>query len=138
MRLDIALFERGLARSRNEAKSLIEEGLAFVNGVAVKKPSYDVSDECEIKIESESHRYVSRGALKLESAIKYFDFVIKDKLAIDVGASTGGFTECLLLNGAKSVIAVDSGRDQLASLTLKDLKCRLSAFRLKDVIMCKL
>ena len=119
MRLDVALFERGIARSRSEAKTLIENGIVTVGGVAVKKPSYDVSDESEIKIVSEAHRFVSRGALKLESAIKHFDFVIKDRLAIDVGASTGGFTECLLLNGAKSVIAVDSGRDQLAP----SLKC---------------
>ena len=119
MRLDVALFERGLVRSRNEAKALILDGSVNVNGENVKKPSYDVNDECDIKIECEAHRYVSRGALKLESAIKHFDFVIKDKLAIDVGASTGGFTECLLMNGAKKVIAVDSGKDQLAAV-LKD------------------
>ena len=114
MRLDVAIFERGLARSRNEAKSLIEEGVVAVDGTVVKKPSYDTSDESKIEIITENHRYVSRGALKLESAIKHFDFTISGRLAIDVGASTGGFTECLLLNGAERVIAVDSGRDQLA------------------------
>lgn len=122
MRLDVALYERGLSRSRNEAKSLIEDGVVAVDGKIAKKASYDVTDECEIEIVSDTHRYVSRGALKLESAINHFDFTIKDKLAIDVGASTGGFTECLLLNGAKSVIAVDSGRDQLVPLLKSDAR----------------
>ena len=119
MRLDVSLFERGLARSRSEAKALIEDGLVTVSNFVVKKPSHDVSLDDEIKVTSDAHRYVSRGALKLESAIRHFDFEITDKLAIDVGASTGGFTERLLLGGARHVIAVDSGREQLAP----SLKC---------------
>ena len=122
MRLDVVLFSLELARSRSEAKTLIKDGFVTVDGSVIKKPSYDVSDECEIKVISDSYRYVSRGALKLESAIRNFNFVIKDKDAIDVGASTGGFTEFLLLNGARRVIAVDSGRDQLALMLKNDTR----------------
>ena len=120
MRLDVCLFDRALSRSRNEAKSLIEDGLVSVDGKIVKKPSFEVGEDSLIEIVSDSHRYVSRGALKLESAIRNFDFIIEGKQAIDVGASTGGFTECILLNGAKSVIAVDSGKDQLAQKLRED------------------
>lgn len=114
MRIDIYLHESGLAKSRSEAKSLILEGAVTVNGRMIAKPSLDVTDEDEIKVSSETQRYVSRGGYKLEGALKIFDYSPFDKLALDVGASSGGFTDCLLKNGAKHVIAVDSGSGQMA------------------------
>ena len=114
MRLDLFLFQNGYATSRTEAKRLITEGNVVANGQTVTKPSFEVDPECEIKVEQSQNRYVSRGGFKLECAIRSFNFEIKDKLVIDVGASTGGFTDCLLKNGASAVVAVDSGTNQLA------------------------
>ncbi len=115
MRLDVFLFENGYASSRTEAKQLITESLVSVNGKVITKASYDVDGEAEISISDPGVRYASRGGKKLECAIESFKFDIKGKLAIDVGASSGGFTDCLLKNGATHVIAVDSGTDQLVA-----------------------
>ena len=111
-RLDKVLFERGLAPSREKAKALIMAGLVFVNGKKVDKPGYQVKGDEDIKV-LEPPRYVSRGGYKLEWAIKRFSLNLKGKVALDVGASTGGFTDCLLQHGAKKVYAVDVGRGQL-------------------------
>ena len=113
MRLDVFLFENGYASSRTEAKQLITESLVSVNGKTVTKASYDVESGAEISISDPGVRYASRGGKKLECAIEAFNFEINGKSAIDVGASSGGFTDCLLKNGAAHVIAVDSGTDQL-------------------------
>ena len=113
MRLDVFLFENGYASSRTEAKQLITESLVSVNGKSVTKASYDVESGAEISISDPGVRYASRGGKKLECAIEAFNFEINGKSAIDVGASSGGFTDCLLKNGAAHVIAVDSGTDQL-------------------------
>ena len=113
MRLDVFLFENGYASSRTEAKQLVTESLVSVNGKTVTKASYDVECGAEISIADPGVRYASRGGKKLECAIEAFDFEINGKSAIDVGASSGGFTDCLLKNGAAHVIAVDSGTDQL-------------------------
>ena len=119
MRLDVLLFERGLSKSRTDAKVLISSGEVTVNGKCVTKPAYDVSDTDDVLVNAHQ-RYVSRGGLKLEYAMSSFDFSVNDKLAIDVGASSGGFTDCLLQNGIKHVIAVDSGSGQLASSLSSD------------------
>ena len=114
MRLDLYLFDSGLCQSRTEAKNFILEGSVKVNGKTVKKPSLDVNENDTVELDKSSKKYVSRGGLKLEAALDEFNIDVKDKIAIDVGASSGGFTDCLLQRGAKCVIAVDSGSGQLA------------------------
>ncbi|MBQ3489353.1 MAG: TlyA family RNA methyltransferase [Clostridia bacterium] len=114
MRADKFLFEKGLAKSRSHAASLIKDGV-YISGKRIEKSSQDIGENtpvCEIRIENPS-RYVSRGGVKLEAAIFSFHPEIKDKIALDLGASTGGFTDCLLQNGAARVYAVDVGHGQL-------------------------
>ncbi len=113
MRFDVFLFEKGYANSRTDAKQLIINSLVSVNGKVINKPSYDVDDGAVISIADTGVRYASRGGHKLECAIDAFHFEISGKFAIDVGASSGGFTDCLLKNGAAHVVAVDSGTGQL-------------------------
>ena len=120
MRIDIFLAENGYAQSRTEAKNLINSGAVTVNGSIVTKPSYDVCGDETIAVSRESQKYVSRGGFKLECAIRSFDFLIEGRLALDVGASSGGFTDCLLKNGAKHVLAVDTGYGQLSPMLLQD------------------
>ena len=114
MRLDLYLFQNAYAKSRQRAKCLIEDGNVTVDGTIITKPSYDIDDALEhsIKIENDCP-YVSRGGLKLEKILSVIGINVNDKVCLDIGASTGGFTHCLLLNGAKKVYAVDSGSDQL-------------------------
>ena len=114
MRLDLYIFEHGLANSRTDAKKLVIEGAVSVNGVTVAKPAYDVADSDEVLVDSSEHRFVSRGGFKLEGALENFEISVNGALALDVGASSGGFTDCLLQNGANHVIAVDSGSGQMA------------------------
>jgi len=113
-RLDVLLFERGLAESREKAKTTIMSGVVFVNGRRFDKPGMSVSDDSEIELRGQPLGFVSRGGLKLEKAIEYFDVSPDGKMCIDCGASTGGFTDCLLKNGAKHVYAIDVGYGQLA------------------------
>ncbi len=113
MRIDVYLFEKGLSRSRSDAKRLIQEGCVFVSGVEVKKPAFEVTENDEVELILPETRYVSRGGLKLECAMNNFSLDFEGKLCIDIGSSTGGFTDCLLKNGASRVIAVDSGTNQL-------------------------
>ena len=113
MRLDSFLYENNYTASRTEAKNFITEGAVSVDGKIIKKPSYEVEDNSQISIDKSSKKYVSRGGTKLEAAIERFNVLIKDKDAIDIGASTGGFTDCLLKCGARRVICVDSGTNQL-------------------------
>lgn len=120
MRLDVFLFENGHATSRTEAKQLILESLVTVDGKVVTKASYDVEPGVTVNVADTGVRYASRGGRKLECAIEAFDFEITGRHAIDVGASSGGFTDCLLKNGALQVIAVDSGTDQLVASLRND------------------
>ena len=121
MRLDLYLVENGFAGSRTEAKRIILENRVSVRGKVINKPAFDIlPDERDISIVENEKKYASRGGFKLECAISAFDFEIKDKLALDVGASSGGFTDCLLQNGAKHVISVDSGFGQLAEFLRRD------------------
>ena len=113
-RLDSLLVERGIIQSRERAKGLILSGDVSVNGNPVNKAGILVDEDAEIKLTGKDIPYVSRGGLKLEKAIREFNLNVKDKVAIDVGASTGGFTDCLLQNGVKKVYAVDVGYGQLA------------------------
>lgn len=113
MRLDLYLTEQKLTESRTKAKSLIEGSLVMVNDKIITKCSFDVSDTDTVKIIGDNCPYVSRGGLKLEAAIKTFNLDFKNKVILDIGASTGGFTDCSLQHGAKLVYAVDVGSNQL-------------------------
>ncbi|MBR7081738.1 MAG: TlyA family RNA methyltransferase [Oscillospiraceae bacterium] len=113
-RLDVLLFERGLTESRERAKALIMSGVVFINGQRFDKPGMSVTDDCEIELRGQTLEYVSRGGLKIEKALKYFGVSPEGKRCIDCGASTGGFTDCLLKGGAERVYAVDVGYGQLA------------------------
>ena len=112
-RIDIFLVARGLAESREQAKRLILAGAVTVNGDTRIKPGQRVPADAEIVVQA-PQRYVSRGGFKLEKALSVFDIDVQNRVALDVGASTGGFTDCLLQHGAKFVYAVDVGHGQLA------------------------
>ena len=113
-RLDQLVFERGLTESRERAKTTIMSGIVYVNGQKVDKPGTPVDPEADIEVRGNALPYVSRGGFKLEKALKVFPVDPAGKLCIDCGASTGGFTEVLLKNGAAKVYAVDVGYGQLA------------------------
>ena len=112
-RLDLLVAERGLAPSREKAHSVIMEGKVFVNGMRADKPGVSYDTDADIEIRGEKLRYVSRGGLKLEKALQVFPISVEDKVCLDIGSSTGGFTDCMLQNGAKRVYAIDVGRGQL-------------------------
>ncbi len=121
MRIDAYLYQNGYSKSRTKAKELIEAGKVSVDGKACIKPSFEI-DEKTAKVavrKSESDGYVGRGGIKLAYALEKFGIDVNGKTCVDIGASTGGFTEVLLKNGAKKVYAVDSGTGQLAE-KLKD------------------
>ena len=112
-RLDVLLVKRQLSESREKAKALIMSGVVYVNGQKEDKAGTAFPEEAEIEIRGSVLPYVSRGGLKLEKAIRVFGLSVDGKTCMDVGASTGGFTDCMLQNGAKKVYAVDVGRGQL-------------------------
>ena len=113
-RLDVLLVKRNLVESREKAKAIIMSGNVFVEGQREDKAGSMFSDEVSIEIKGQTLQYVSRGGLKLEKAVANFDVHLQDKVCTDVGSSTGGFTDCMLQNGAKKVFAIDVGRGQLA------------------------
>ena len=113
-RLDILMVEKGLAESREKAKAMIMAGEVFVDGEKVDKAGSTVSSDADIKIVGNSLRYVSRGGLKLEKAIETYNISLYGLICADIGASTGGFTDCMLQNGATKVYAIDVGYGQLA------------------------
>ena len=113
-RLDAALVERGLVSGRDRAKALIMAGQVYVNGQKSDKAGDEVRDDDKIEVRGETLRYVSRGGLKLEKALAEFPLSLADAVCCDFGASTGGFTDCMLQNGAKKVYAFDVGYGQLA------------------------
>ena len=112
-RLDVLLVKRGLAPSREKAKTMIMEGNVFVNNNREDKAGSTFAEDAPIEIHGNTLKYVSRGGLKLEKAIKNFDVSVEGKVCTDVGSSTGGFTDCMLQNGAVKVFAIDVGRGQL-------------------------
>lgn len=113
-RLDAAVFEQGFCDSREKAKTLIMAGVVYVNNQKADKPGMQIKDDDSIEVRSNPLKYVSRGGLKLEKAISSFDIKLDGLVCADIGASTGGFTDCMLQNGAVKVYAVDVGYGQLA------------------------
>ena len=121
MRADIYLFSNGHTKSRKQAKDLIDAGAVTVDGKTVKKASEEIDEAAEHDVQIvKTEKYVSRGGLKLEAALDAFSVNVNGAVALDIGASTGGFTDCLLKRGAKSCVAVDSGHGQLDSSLLCD------------------
>lgn len=114
IRLDVALVERGFTESREKAKALIMAGIVFVNNQKSDKAGNTVKEDDIIEVRGETLKYVSRGGLKLEKAVNVFNFSLENAICADIGASTGGFTDCMLQNGAKKVYAIDVGYGQLA------------------------
>ena len=112
-RLDVLLVERGLEQTRQRAQAMIMSGLVFVDGQRVDKAGTAVPNDAQIEVRGNTLRYVSRGGLKLEKAMTTFGLRLDGCVCADIGASTGGFTDCMLQNGAKKVYAVDVGYGQL-------------------------
>ena len=124
-RLDVLLVERGLFPSREQARAAIMAGEVLVDEVKIDKAGAAVKDDCAIRLLGQKLPYVSRGGLKLEKAIAVFGLDLKDKKIIDIGSSTGGFTDCCLQNGAALVYAVDVGTNQLAWKLRSDPRVRV-------------
>jgi 23S rRNA (cytidine1920-2'-O)/16S rRNA (cytidine1409-2'-O)-methyltransferase len=125
VRLDKLLFERGMAGSRERAQSLILAGKVLVNGQKIEKAGTGVDAGADIRLLGEGLKYVSRAGLKLEGALDYWHIDVTGKVCLDVGTSTGGFTDCLLQRGAKRVIAVDTGHDQIDFRLRQDPRVQL-------------
>jgi 23S rRNA (cytidine1920-2'-O)/16S rRNA (cytidine1409-2'-O)-methyltransferase len=119
-RIDRLLTEKGIVQSRERAKALIMEGRVFVDGTVVGKPGEEVNPDADIRLRKEETTYVSRGGKKLKGAIEAFGVDPTGTVVMDVGASTGGFTDCILQEGARKVYAVDVGYGQLAWKLQKD------------------
>jgi 23S rRNA (cytidine1920-2'-O)/16S rRNA (cytidine1409-2'-O)-methyltransferase len=113
-RLDVALVERGLAETRAAAQRMIMAGLVFSNDKRLDKAGASVAADTALEVRGQPHHYVSRGGLKLEKALDHFAIPVTGRIALDVGASTGGFTDCLLQRGVAKVYAIDVGTNQLA------------------------
>ena len=119
-RLDVLLVKKNLAESREKAKTYVKQGIVFVDGVKAQKASMSVSETTVIEIKGETLKYVSRGGLKLEKAVEQFDISLEGQVCMDVGASTGGFTDCMLQHGADKVFSIDVGTSQLAGKLRED------------------
>lgn len=113
-RLDVAVFENGHAETREKAKALIMAGVVYVNGVKALKAGETVTPKDVIEVRGGGNPYVSRGGYKLEKAMKSFELSLENCICMDIGASTGGFTDCMLMNGAVKVYSIDVGYGQLA------------------------
>ena len=124
-RLDKLLLDRGLAASRERAQALILAGKVLVNEQKIEKAGAGVDPDAEIRLLGEDLKYVSRGGLKLEKALQHWKVDVVGKICLDVGASTGGFTDCLLQHGAARVIAVDTGHGQIDFRLRQDARVRL-------------
>ena len=120
MRADSYLTEHGFAPSRERAKKMIAAGGVTVDGKLIKKPSEEILDGEHLVVVADAEKYVGRGGYKLEGALSAFAIDVEGRSALDIGASTGGFTDCLLQHGADSVIAVDAGEGQLAAKLRED------------------
>lgn len=120
IRLDILLYEKGLTESREKARALVMSGIIYVDGNIIDKPGTRVLKDVKLEIKGNKLSYVSRGGLKLSKALEYFNIDVKGMIAADIGASTGGFTDCLLQNGAIKVFSIDVGYGQLAWKLRKD------------------
>ena len=125
IRLDKLLLERGLTSSRERAQALILAGKVLVGGQKIEKAGTGVDPEADIRLLGEDLKYVGRGGLKLEKALEHWHIDVRKKICLDVGASTGGFTDCLLQHGASRVIAVDTGHGQIEFRLRQDARVRL-------------
>jgi 23S rRNA (cytidine1920-2'-O)/16S rRNA (cytidine1409-2'-O)-methyltransferase len=125
IRLDKALVERGLAGSRERAQALILAGRVLVAEQRVEKPGTAVAEDATLRVMGDDLRYVSRGGLKLERALEHWGIWLEGRGCVDVGASTGGFTDCMLQHGAASVLAIDTGYGQIAHKLRVDARVRL-------------
>jgi len=125
IRVDKLLLDRGLVPSRERAQALVLAGKVLVNQQKVEKPGASVDPASEIRLLGEDLKYVGRGGLKLEHALQHWQIGVRDRICLDVGASTGGFTDCLLQNGADRVIAVDTGAGQIAFRLRQDPRVHL-------------
>ncbi|MGI6021293.1 MAG: TlyA family RNA methyltransferase [Lachnospiraceae bacterium] len=123
-RLDILLTENGLADSREKAKSVIMSGIVYVDGVKQDKPGMSFEETAQIEVRGKTLPFVSRGGLKLDKAVKEFGISLSGNVCLDIGASTGGFTDCMLQNGAKFVYSIDVGYGQLAWKLRNDPRVR--------------
>jgi 23S rRNA (cytidine1920-2'-O)/16S rRNA (cytidine1409-2'-O)-methyltransferase len=124
-RIDKLIFERGLAASRERAQAMILAGKVLVNGQKIEKAGVGVEVDAEIRLLDEDLKYVGRGGLKLEKALAHWKIDVGGKTCLDVGASTGGFTDCLLQHGAARVIAVDTGHGQIDFRLRQDPRVRM-------------
>jgi len=125
IRLDKLLVDRGLAQSRERAQALILAGRVLVNEQKMEKPGVSVADDVTLRMLGDDLRYVSRGGLKLERALEHWSIDLNMRHCADIGASTGGFTDCMLQHGAVSVVAVDTGYGQIAQKLRSDGRVRL-------------
>jgi 23S rRNA (cytidine1920-2'-O)/16S rRNA (cytidine1409-2'-O)-methyltransferase len=125
LRLDKLLVDRGLVPSRERAQAMILAGKVMVNDQKIEKAGEQVGDDAVVRLLGEELKYVSRGGLKLERALDYWQIDVRNKVCLDVGASTGGFTDCLLQYGASRVIAVDTGYGQMDFKLRQDPRVRL-------------
>src|ERR1051326_6626366 len=125
IRLDKLLVERGFVSSRERAQALILAGKVLVDGQKLEKPGIAVGSASEIRLLGQDLKYVSRGGLKLEHALHHWNIDVTGKICLDVGASTGGFTDCLLQHGAARVIALDTGHGQIAYELRQNPRVRL-------------
>ncbi|MFB3813806.1 MAG: TlyA family RNA methyltransferase [Terriglobales bacterium] len=125
IRLDKLLVARGLAQSRERAQALILAGKVLVNEQKIEKPGTSVAEDAKVRLLGQDLRYVSRGGLKLQAALEHWQIDVAGRTVLDVGASTGGFTDCLLQHGAARVIAVDTGYGQLDYRLRLDSRVRL-------------
>ena len=113
VRLDKLLVARGLAQSRERAQALVLEGKVLVNEQKVEKPGTPIKADAAVRLLGADLRYVGRGGIKLEAALRHWQIDVRGRICMDVGASTGGFTDCLLQHGAAQVVAIDTGYGQL-------------------------
>jgi 23S rRNA (cytidine1920-2'-O)/16S rRNA (cytidine1409-2'-O)-methyltransferase len=125
MRLDKLLLQRGVTTSRERAQALIIAGKVLVNGQKMEKSGAGVEDSADIRLLGADLKYVSRGGLKLEAALAHWQIDVRGKICLDVGTSTGGFTDCLLQHGAVHIIAVDTGQGQIDFRLRQDARVRL-------------
>lgn len=125
IRIDKLLVDRGLAASRERSQALILAGKVLVDGQKMEKAGATVAEESEVRLLGEDLKYVSRGGLKLERALEHWNIDVTRKVCLDIGTSTGGFTDCLLQRGAAHVIAVDTGHGQIAFKLRQDTRVRL-------------
>lgn len=124
-RLDNELIDKGFFKTKSKAQQAIKSGIIYCNGKPITKCGYEVSDITNIEIKGEVLKYVSRGGLKLEKALHEWNIELKNKIMIDIGSSTGGFSDCAMQNGVEKIYAVDVGTDQFSKELAKSAKIKL-------------